>query len=211
MGVSKNNGTPKSSILIGFSIINHYKPSILGYPYFGNIPIFWGPFPFESVDSPGNSALTIESFSLEFQQRDVSLNFPNKLSNSKIQNPKLSLWISVTCSFSQKSTLKNWGKNRRWTLPSLKLTAKAPEIWWWEDEFPFGMAYFQGRTVSFRGKYLTFGHLFFFNCSAFTWSKQRDLPGNSLQWDLDWLVTSRGLLFFCFVWNWLRMIICLLC
>ena len=23
MGVSKNNGTPKSSILIGFSIINH--------------------------------------------------------------------------------------------------------------------------------------------------------------------------------------------
>ena len=30
MGVSKNRGTPKSSILIGFSII---KPSILGYPY----------------------------------------------------------------------------------------------------------------------------------------------------------------------------------
>ncbi len=35
MGVSKNNGTPKSSILIGFS---HYKPSILGgFPViFGN-------------------------------------------------------------------------------------------------------------------------------------------------------------------------------
>ena len=32
MGVSKNNGTPKSSILIGFSIINH--------PFWGN-PIFW--------------------------------------------------------------------------------------------------------------------------------------------------------------------------
>ena len=31
MDVSKNSGTPKSSILIGFS---HYKPSILGYPYF---------------------------------------------------------------------------------------------------------------------------------------------------------------------------------
>ena len=28
------------------------------------------------------------------------------------------------------------------------------------------------------------------------------LPGDSLQWDLDWLVTSRGL---CLVWNWLRM------
>ena len=32
MDISKNRGTPKSSILIGFSIIN-YKPSILGYPY----------------------------------------------------------------------------------------------------------------------------------------------------------------------------------
>ena len=28
MGVSKNSGTPKSSISIGY-----YKPSILGYPY----------------------------------------------------------------------------------------------------------------------------------------------------------------------------------
>ena len=36
MGVSKNNGTPKSSILIGFF---HYRPSILGVspPIFGNI------------------------------------------------------------------------------------------------------------------------------------------------------------------------------
>ena len=32
MGVSKNNGTPKSSILIGFSIINH--------PFLGPTPIF---------------------------------------------------------------------------------------------------------------------------------------------------------------------------
>ncbi len=32
MGVSKNNGTPKSSILIGFSIINH--------PFWGKTPIF---------------------------------------------------------------------------------------------------------------------------------------------------------------------------
>ncbi len=33
MGVSKNNGTPKSSILIGFSIINH--------PFWGFSPYFW--------------------------------------------------------------------------------------------------------------------------------------------------------------------------
>ena len=35
--VSENSGTPKSSILIGFSIIN-YKPSIFGYPYFWKHP-----------------------------------------------------------------------------------------------------------------------------------------------------------------------------
>ena len=33
MGVSKNNGTPKSSILKGFSIINH--------PFWGKNPYFW--------------------------------------------------------------------------------------------------------------------------------------------------------------------------
>ena len=36
MGVSKNRGTPKSSILIGFSII--IRPSILGYTYFWKQP-----------------------------------------------------------------------------------------------------------------------------------------------------------------------------
>ena len=35
MDVSTNSGTPKSSILIGFSI---FKPSILGYPYFWKHP-----------------------------------------------------------------------------------------------------------------------------------------------------------------------------
>ena len=35
MDVSENNGTPKSSILIG---VFHYKPSILGHPYFGKHP-----------------------------------------------------------------------------------------------------------------------------------------------------------------------------
>ena len=45
MGVSKNNGTPKSSILIGFSMVFHYKPSILGYPYFWKHPHeFFGPW-----------------------------------------------------------------------------------------------------------------------------------------------------------------------
>ena len=34
--------------------------------------------------------------------------------------------------------------------PSLKLTAKAPKKGWLQYYFPIGMAYFQGRTVSFR-------------------------------------------------------------
>ena len=37
MGVSENNGTPKSSILIGCSIINH---PFWGTPIFGNTHIF---------------------------------------------------------------------------------------------------------------------------------------------------------------------------
>ena len=43
MGVSKNNCTPKSSILIGFSIINH---PFWGTPIFGNIHI-----PFQSISN----------------------------------------------------------------------------------------------------------------------------------------------------------------
>ena len=37
MGVSKNNGAPKSSILIGFSIISH---PFWGTPIFGNTHIY---------------------------------------------------------------------------------------------------------------------------------------------------------------------------
>ena len=36
--VSENSGTPKSSILIIFNQVFHYKPSILGYPYFWKHP-----------------------------------------------------------------------------------------------------------------------------------------------------------------------------
>ena len=49
MEVSKNNGTPKSSILIGFSIINH---PFWGTPIFGNTQMeVWieDAFPFQAV------------------------------------------------------------------------------------------------------------------------------------------------------------------
>ena len=41
MDVSKNSGTPKSSIFTGFSIINIYKPSILGYHHFWKHPYLY--------------------------------------------------------------------------------------------------------------------------------------------------------------------------
>ena len=48
MGVSKNNGTPKSSILIGFSIITHpfWGTTIFGNTHIGNakcppVPFFF--------------------------------------------------------------------------------------------------------------------------------------------------------------------------
>ena len=53
--------------------------------------------------------------------------------------------------FSKKIThlcyLRSFQKEK---IPSLKLTAKDPENQWFEEEFPFGMTHFQGRTVSFR-------------------------------------------------------------
>ena len=54
MGVSKNNGTPKSSILIGFSIINH---PFWGTSIYGNthicIYIYGFPMFLAVVSSPG--------------------------------------------------------------------------------------------------------------------------------------------------------------
>ena len=47
MGVSKNNGTPKSSVLIGFSIINH---PFWGTPIFGNIHIWYTPLYMSHLD-----------------------------------------------------------------------------------------------------------------------------------------------------------------
>ena len=46
MDVSENSGTPKSSILIGFSIINH---PFWGTPIFGN-PHIWLPCSFSRVE-----------------------------------------------------------------------------------------------------------------------------------------------------------------
>jgi len=44
MDVSENGGTPKSSILIGFSMVFHYKPSHFGVPLFLETPIYLNPY-----------------------------------------------------------------------------------------------------------------------------------------------------------------------
>ena len=53
MGVSKNNGTPKSSILIGFSIIN---PSFWGTTIFGNIHMVFKSF-LKKINNSSNKPL----------------------------------------------------------------------------------------------------------------------------------------------------------
>ncbi len=55
MGVSKNNGTPKSSILIGFSIINHpfWGTSIYGNTHICIYIYIWIPDVFGGGFKPG--------------------------------------------------------------------------------------------------------------------------------------------------------------
>ena len=71
MGVSKNNGTPKSSIFIGFSIINH---PFWGTPIFGNTHIFSG----------GESLQDLrEVFPKHFKQQIAAFNFVEPMEKQK--------------------------------------------------------------------------------------------------------------------------------
>ncbi len=63
MGVSKNNGTPKSSILIGFSIINH--------PFWGVYhPYFWFNIHIATYQFPGLSSQPELVKHVSLQQND---------------------------------------------------------------------------------------------------------------------------------------------
>ena len=77
-GVSKNDGIPKSSILIGFSIINH---PFWGTPIFGNTQmrllygLYWDTIPFlPPLRSIGLNPLVDESPA--FVQPDTSADLP---------------------------------------------------------------------------------------------------------------------------------------
>ncbi len=70
MVVSKNNGTPKSSILIGFSIINH---PFLGTPIFGNHHIL-----VDTCFFYGFFLGLLQVFNLPQSDREKSLFFSNQ-------------------------------------------------------------------------------------------------------------------------------------
>ena len=65
MGVSKTNGTPKSSILIGFSIINH--------PFWGVSPYFWKhPYVFQREKQRGKSSKASSETSAAITSREAA-------------------------------------------------------------------------------------------------------------------------------------------
>ena len=77
MDVSENNGTPKSSILIGFSIINH---PFLGSTIFGNTHIFIDISVISVNDGEGKARTLGSSFNLiifeMLMYEDVSSFYP---------------------------------------------------------------------------------------------------------------------------------------
>ena len=90
MGVSKKNGTPKSSILIGFSIINH---PFWGTPIFGNTQIF-------------NYIMWLQILSLNPHWA------PGNLSFSWYASPKKVLWpmsFATFCQFKKVTNLVHAG------------------------------------------------------------------------------------------------------
>ena len=70
MGVSKNRGTPKSSILIGFSIINH---PFWGYPLFLETSIYVSP-----KETPQKKIRSAEKLTVRWVS-DLSDNFKSTL------------------------------------------------------------------------------------------------------------------------------------
>ncbi len=75
MGVSKNNGTPKSSILIG-------KPSILGYPYFWKHPYATNMFYTYLTNISAQKNYPLWNFTPERHPADQILNLPQNSKSS---------------------------------------------------------------------------------------------------------------------------------
>ena len=96
MGVSKNNGTPKSSILIGFSII-HYP--FWGTPIFGNTQIYYTYDPGGEIGILGGLFL-IQGISpnLKFHNRKTHIFFPWSKIGQQL-NLEVNLMTQITGNF----------------------------------------------------------------------------------------------------------------
>ena len=97
MGVSKNNGTPKSSILIGFSIINH---PFGGTPIIGNTQ--------NHPRTPSGMEMATEKLIL-FQMSEPFFfieNHPQDMDKKWLSNPYIVFYLSYwSYLFTCKSTL----------------------------------------------------------------------------------------------------------
>ena len=144
MGVSKNRGTPKSSILIGLSIINH--------PFWGT-PIF------------GNTYINIyskSSFQKIITKSTPEILFGSKKKNRLKKNPfHFSCFVRNCQSYAQ----GQWPPDS-WVMvtdgePSRSIyprkhpkTSMSPKTWWLEDDsFPFELDV-PGNEVGNRNRLL---------------------------------------------------------
>ena len=73
VGVSENHGTPK---IINFNRVFHYKPSILGYPYFWKHP-YHEPFP-NSHENPPEALRADRSSEARCSSGSLASQFPVK-------------------------------------------------------------------------------------------------------------------------------------
>ena len=133
MGVSENGGTPKSSILIGFSIINH--------PFWGN-PIF------------GNTHMDkyYSNFRVQIKFSKPSFRYAEKLPYHintvlilDLANRSISTWLHHSAM--NRLVIQPSKNHSCRTVSSLKL----PHRWLGDDPVVRALPSFQVRTLSFRG------------------------------------------------------------
>ena len=114
MDVSENSGTPKSSILIGFSIINH--------PFWGNT-IF------------GNTHMSYRKRNLQLLQKprennDLSYQSPSRKETYRKDRCNKSRWLILimkrenVCKCKGSKAPENW----EWDLPMVKMQLIGPKI-----------------------------------------------------------------------------------
>ena len=119
MGVSESNGTPKSSILIGFSIINH---PFWGTSIFGNTQIDGFYHPWNSYIPPYTKENHLQRGDMLVTRRGIqSASFRLDILGRNFRNPPFcaaSSWVFVTNGFCLKVVpLKSMGEKGRFSLP----------------------------------------------------------------------------------------------